>query len=175
MSIVPKSIRDLHAEVIEILAGRLEAKDLHNLLVFDIQLANSILLRLLEWQLNVTWSWIANTDDERRELMRKAIYWHRHKGTKFAIQQALEAIGYRAISLTEGASGNIYDGSITHSGSVRYDGGGTTNWAVFSVSATAPNGRILNEAEYARVRKLIDNMKPARAKLHALSLNSSTT
>ncbi|ACF12738.1 putative phage tail fiber protein [Chloroherpeton thalassium ATCC 35110] len=175
MSIVPESIRDLHAEAVEILSGRLGSEQLEMLLVYDTEEATPALLRLLEWQLNVTWSWIANTDDERRQLLRNAISWHRYKGTKFAIVQALQAIGYSAVSITEGASANIYDGAMSYSGSALYDGGGTTNWAVFSVSATAPEGQTLDDAEYARVRKLINNMKPARTKLQALSLTESGT
>jgi phage tail P2-like protein len=54
------------------------------------------ILDLLAWQFHVEGYELAETDEEKRAVIKKAIELHRYKGTKWAVKKALENIGITA-------------------------------------------------------------------------------
>lgn len=53
-------------------------------------------LDLLAWQWHVDFYELAKNIDTKREMVKSSIKWHRHKGTRGAIIQALEMLGVEA-------------------------------------------------------------------------------
>jgi len=77
------------------LAARISDIDLSPLLVYLVDTVNASALPNLAEQLHILgegWQF-ARDDDERRRLLKRAIELHRHKGTRWAIQQVLETLG----------------------------------------------------------------------------------
>ena len=57
------------------------------------QISNPELLDLLAWQFHIEGYELAQTVEEKRNLIKSAIELHRYKGTKYAIKKVLEALG----------------------------------------------------------------------------------
>jgi P2-related tail formation protein len=45
---------------------------------------------------------LANTDDDKREIVKRSIELHRYKGTEWAIMEALKSIGFTDVALVKG-------------------------------------------------------------------------
>jgi len=63
------------------------------LIVPNIDNAPSNILDLLAWQFHLEGYELAQTDEQKRNMIKKAIELHRYKGTKWAIKGVLEALG----------------------------------------------------------------------------------
>ena len=57
------------------------------------EIEDESLLDLLAWQFHVEGYELAQTIEEKRDLVKNAIELHKHKGTKYAVQKALESVG----------------------------------------------------------------------------------
>jgi phage tail P2-like protein len=57
------------------------------------QIDNEELLDLLGWQFHIEGWDLAKSVEEKRQLIKNAIELHRYKGTKYALQKVLEALG----------------------------------------------------------------------------------
>ena len=57
------------------------------------EIEDESLLDLLAWQFHTESYDLAKTIEEKRNLVKNAIELHRYKGTKYALQRALEAVG----------------------------------------------------------------------------------
>lgn len=100
--LVPPLARDRRSQIIAELAARVSHIDLSPVLVYLIESVDASVLPYLAEQFNVLdegWQY-AQTDAEKRRLLHKAIDLHRHKGTKWAVENALDALGY-ACSVSE--------------------------------------------------------------------------
>ena len=95
--LVPPLAKDARSRVIAELAARVSHIDLSPVLVYLIDSVDASVLPYLAEQFNVLdegWQ-VARPDDEKRRLLHKAIDLHRHKGTKWAVENALDVLGLR--------------------------------------------------------------------------------
>lgn len=99
-SLLPPPLRrDLNCRALETIAARLSTLDLTPLVLYDVDNVPASLLPYLAEQFNVLgdagWD-VADTDDKRRELIKEAIALHKLKGTRYAVQRALDLVGVMA-------------------------------------------------------------------------------
>jgi phage tail P2-like protein len=93
--LVPPLARDARCRVLAELIRRIGAVDLTPVLVYLIDAVNSSVLPYLAEQLHVLdegWA-DARDDASRRKLLKRAIELHRHKGTRWAVETALDVLG----------------------------------------------------------------------------------
>lgn len=124
----------------QIIAERLDA--VHNLVpenrIYLIDQVNADALYPLAQQFDVLgykgW-FLAFTEEQRRALIRRAIELHRYKGTPWSVKEAIKQLGFEDVQLIErvGLAANYYDGSLVFNGSEDFGGGGSGEWATFSV------------------------------------------
>jgi len=94
--LIPPGIKDLNTETLNELIERLGTLDLTPLLVYIIDHVDSSALPHLAWQFHIEGWDIAKTEQDKRNLIKRAIELHRYKGTKWAVINALSAAGYEA-------------------------------------------------------------------------------
>jgi phage tail P2-like protein len=117
--------------------------DLGKLLIYIIDNVDSSLLEHLAWQYDVLGNKgfnLAQTDAQKRAIIKAALELHRYKGSVWSIKEALKSIGYGDAILIEGDN---------------------DSWANFSLKVTLGN-RVLNGAEIDNVVKIVNQYKPAR-------------
>ena len=96
--LIPDGIRDERTGALYELIDRLGNIDLTPLLIYIIDNVDSSALPHLAEQFHITeegWEF-AKTEQEKRELIKKAIEAHKHKGTLYAIKQIFNALGLDA-------------------------------------------------------------------------------
>jgi phage tail P2-like protein len=95
--IIPDGIRDASTEALNGLIDGAGTLDLTPLLVYVIDHVTATALTHLARQFHVTGyeGWLQATNEtERRNLIKTAIAKHRYKGTRYAIRQPIEDLGY---------------------------------------------------------------------------------
>lgn len=113
----------------------------------------------------------ATSDDDKRELIKKAIELHRHKGTPWAIKESLKGVGYGGAQIIEGET--IYlDGLVNLDGEVLL---GSGVWATFKVVLDLGDLKGISASSTALAIKLINEYKNARSKLIGLSFEATLT
>lgn len=156
------------------LSARLESLPVDKALTHLVDAVDARLLPHLAEQFHVTglegWQ-LAQTEAQRRALLRRAIALHRHKGTPWAIREALKAVGFNDIEIEEGLPFNRYDGAIAFSGSDVYAAWG---WAQFRVVADAGDDQPITAEQTARVVETVNAWKPARSHLVDVRHRAST-
>ena len=171
--LIPASIRDVSTFALNELIDRLGTLDITPLLVYLVDDVSASALPHLAEQFHVTawegWS-LADSDTDRRELIKNAIALHRKKGTPWAIKQALTAMGYGGASLTERLATVYADGTVFADGAI--DGSGGLRWALFRARVDLGENKPFNIAEKSKVLAAIDEYKPARSHLYALDIGS---
>ena len=80
------------AEVIDRVFSRLTDEVLQKLFIYIIDNQSEEILNWLAWQFHVEGWELANSIEEKRNLIKNAIELHRYKGTKWAILQVLKAL-----------------------------------------------------------------------------------
>lgn len=160
-------IRDERFRAFLALLDRWDAIDLLPLLPNRVESAPSRLLYALAWQFGVTgvagWD-LADTDDKRRDLIRRSIELHRRKGTPWAIREALRAVGFPDAQVVEGYGRNQFDGAHLYDGDITYSAEAV--WANFAVMPGAPaDGRPVDPARRALLQAVVENWKNARSRL----------
>ncbi|MFW6057695.1 MAG: phage tail protein [Persicimonas sp.] len=139
-SLLPGGIADdRFRELDEVAEERFAALPLSTLLVYLLDHVESSALPALAWQfgaLGDTWS-AAESDTERRELLRQAIARRRRRGTPWAIKDALAALGHPALELQEGTK-------IRRDGSIQRDGfhDRSGHWAKIAVRFDLPDAEV---------------------------------
>lgn len=104
---------------------------------------------------------LAKTEQEKRDLIKRAIELHRYKGTPYGIKEALRSIGFNNTVIQE-RIGSLYNGVLTHNGSVNYGGG---NWATFRVIFDLGNNNGISSVQTADLLGLIEEYKNVRSHL----------
>lgn len=133
--LVPAGIRDARSLALAQLAARLGALPTERLLTALISAVDGSLLPHLAEHYSVTGydGWlIATTDEDRRALILRAIELHIHKGTPWAVKEAIKACGYPDVSMTEHHPTLVFDGSWNFDGS-EYFSSPVGQWALFRV------------------------------------------
>jgi phage tail P2-like protein len=153
---------------------RLEGLNLAVLLVYVVDSAPASALLPLAEQFDVLgwkgWN-LAQTEADKRALIRKAIELHRYKGTGWAIREAIKAVGFDGARIVEGV-GIDYDGEHNHDADITYGGGG--NWATFRVTILLPEAIEVLVDSLDKIRKLIFEYKNARSHLVDITFEVST-
>lgn len=94
--LIPDGIRDSSTEAFNELIERLGTLDLTPLLIYIIDNVHASALPHLAWQFHIEGWELAETEEEKRALIKKAIELHRYKGTKWAVENAIKVLGIDA-------------------------------------------------------------------------------
>lgn len=109
----------------------------------------------------------ATTEQQKRDVIKKAIELHRYKGTPYSIKEALKAIGYYGAVIQERLVNPIYyNGDYLHNGSQIY---GPGHWADFRVIIDLGNGVGVTPQTAAAAVALINEYKNVRSRLRDVS------
>lgn len=151
-TLLPDSIAVPHIMAFDLLARqRLSQIQLDALLVYMIDTVNASALYWLAQQFDVLgykgWK-LADTEDKKRSLIKKAIELHRYKGTIWAIKEALRTVGYPDAVITE---------HVTH-------------WAGFTIQLNAGDTDV-NVDQIAEAVAMVNEYKNVRSHLMGLQFN----
>ncbi len=147
--LIPPGIRDQNSLAINDILDRIGNLDITPVLVYKIDEVIADALPHLAEQFHILgwegWA-LAETEEARRELVRKAIALHRKRGTPWAVKEAVKLLGYdceiveakEIIAAWKAAGGRFLDGSVDLSvgGYLYAPGGGEfeygpTSWAQY--------------------------------------------
>jgi phage tail P2-like protein len=161
----PPLLGDARFQALDQIASRLNEIDLSPLLVYLIDNVHASALPVLAEQFALMgedgWS-LAESDDARRALIKRAIELHRYKGTPWAVREVIRRLGFGEVDLIEGRLVRCRDGSATYNGD--YVHGRSNAWAEYIVKLKQPITR--DQAEKLQV--VIERYAPARSLLIAL-------
>jgi hypothetical protein len=146
---------------------RFQAIDKSVVLMYFIDSAPTLALEALAAQFDVLgWKgWLfADTDDKKRDLLKKAISLHRKKGTPWAIRESLISVGFLGADIIQ-AVGRIYNGAINFDGAENYAGG---FWANFIVRVHIPFAYTPTSSDITTATRIINEYKNERSFLTAL-------
>ncbi|RAJ00481.1 phage tail P2-like protein [Chitinophaga skermanii] len=134
-------IKAIHAAI----ERRITEFDLSDLLVYIVNTAPASYLPLLAENFNVlgyNGFLLAQTDNEKRELIKNALLLQRYKGTPWAIKEALRSLGYGDCIITE---------NVTH-------------WATFRITLNL-QGKTLGLDEIQNIIETVNAYKNIRSHL----------
>lgn len=143
---------------------RIDGIDLTPLMMYVIDTTDVDALPFLAEQFHVLgwegWA-LAVTEQDRRNLIKRAIELHKFKGTPWSIKNALKAVGFGAVTISEGV-GFDYNGEQTFDGTNNYQGG---HWANFRVKVEVPDDRPMTEGDLTTILAMILEYKNVRSHL----------
>lgn len=114
---------------------------------------------------------LAQTEQQKRDVIKRAIELHRYKGTPWSIKEALRAIGYYDATIQERLINQIYyEGAYNHNGSQVY---GPGHWADFRVKIDLGNDQGVTAQSASDAVALILEYKNARSRLRDVSYEST--
>lgn len=117
------------------------------------------LLPWLAWAMGVD-EWQADwREGQQRAAIRDSLALQRHKGSVWAMKQAVAAAGLGSARIIEGNSGHRHDGKARHGGRIKH--GEPSQWAVCKVVLSTP----LKNADAANTRRMLTAVMPARCHL----------
>lgn len=101
------------------------------------------------------------TDQDRRNLIKRAIELKRYQGTNYGIRRAVQSVGYYDIEIIEGAVA-VYDARFKHDAMIKYGAG---NWACFAVILDIGEKKGISLEETTEAIELINDVKRAATRL----------
>lgn len=151
-SLLPPPLRrDLNMRALETVAARLSSIDLSPLVVYDIDNVQANLLPYLAEQFDVLgdagWD-LTKNDDERRALVKEAIWLHKIKGTPYAVRRALDILGVVA-TLVEWWQ--------------RKPKGTPHTFSIFLSLKAQPANAVIDAERVAQIQRAVSYWKPARS------------
>lgn len=152
MTLLPPNRSALEEAADQILAARIEGIDVPIRNIWNPDLCPAALLPWLAWALSVDeWdsSW---SETQQRQVVKNSIIIHRHKGTRGALEAALESLGF----------------SVTIIEWWEKDPKGTPG--TFDLNILVPAGYKVNEATYAEVERMAMKAKNTRSHLGIIQL-----
>lgn len=172
--LLPRSVAfDPAVAAFEDLAARTGDIDLKSLLIYAIDTVDASALVFLAEQFDVEgfggWA-LTETEQDRRELIKRAIELHRYKGTPYAIKEALRSVGFGSVRIDEGISAYM-NGFFSMDGEIDM---GHLGWADFRVVIDLAEypGEVVG-ASQTLLKALIDVYKPARSHLTDIKFTQS--
>lgn len=107
---------------------------------------------------------------QTRAFLSRVIALYRKKGTPWAMEQALAALGYPDITIIEGGKDATiyYDAEINYDGQYLHGGG---NWATFRVIIHLHGAQLPDAEATLAINNVIDGFKPARCRLTSLTFD----
>lgn len=161
--LIPAAIRDDSARAYNEMLDRYAVLGLEVLLVNIIDLVPAAALPFLLEQFHVAGvegGALAETDQQRRELIKGSIGMHKKKGTPGAMRRAIRAAGCGEVEIVERPGEFKHDGSRHRNGLMTHGQVGG-EWAVYSIIMQRPFTR--GQADL--VRSLCEEFAPARSQL----------
>lgn len=160
---------------LDALGRRLEAIDPAGLLVYAPDIVADSALYALAWQFDVLGDKgfiLAETTDEKRALIKRALELHRHKGTPWALKEVVRAVGFADAEVIERPVKRYHDGTFQHD---RSDFFGTPGpqWALFRVSVDLGEDKGISTEAGARIRGGVLAYKNARSTLQHVGFVSN--
>lgn len=137
-------------------AARMSTIELESLLVYVIDSVSASALPTLARQFDVegfVGYGVATNDEQRREIIKRAIELKRYMGTVFAIKEAMKTVGYTDSVLTEGID----------------MGNPLIDWARFSIDSELGDTVGLDGVSQSNLAKLIREYKNVRSYLEGIS------
>lgn len=95
----------------------------------------------------------------------------RHRGTVWAVREALRAVGYADALIDEGLPPLTHDGATLYNGVDDYSGG--SRWALFRVVADIGEDRGVGGDELERLLRLVGQAKPVRSVLREVAYRAA--
>ena len=159
-----------HVKAFDIIfRNNVEGLDLNPLLIYMIDTVPAAALPYLAEQFDILgykgWRF-AVTEQQQRDLLKKAIELHRYKGTPWSIKESIRRAGYADAAIYEGV-GQFLDGTWLLNASVTLNGLG--NWACFRVIFDLGNDKGISAQETSDIQELVNEYKNARSKLVDIS------
>ena len=172
-SIIASGVQGTHIRAFgEIASERFAALQIELALIYLVDRVDVDALLPLASQFDVLGvkGWMfADTEQKKRDLIKKAIELHRYKGTPWAIKEALASLGYSATLIERPNSVQRYfDGSIRYTGDEMF---GTRHWSWFkaTISLDALGGYVPTIEERNTAIAVINEYKNARSHLLLLA------
>lgn len=119
--------------------------------------------------------YLAQTEQDQRDLVKKAIELHRTKGTPYAIKEAIKNFGYSDVTIQERILSNLqayHNGVFRRNGTLRH---GLGHWATFRVIINPGQTGEVSAQVVAVIIALINEYKNARSHLIDLTWDLSET
>lgn len=161
--LIPASIKDVSTEAYNEMLEKLSDLDLSSLLVYVIDRVDASALPALIDQFHVSGvegATLAETDANRRELVKNSIAIHRGKGTPGAVRRAISAAGFGDSTVYERPGDLKYDGVRHYDGLSTY-GQVPGQWVTYHVILS----RAVTNDQAQLIRELCDEFAPARCRL----------
>lgn len=95
----------------------------------------------------------------------------RHRGSVWAVREALRAAGYAGATIEEGLPALRYDGSFLYNGQDDYSGG--SRWALFKLTADIGENQGVGNEELDRLIRLVNRAKPVRSKMREVGYQAT--
>jgi len=142
-----------------------------NIIYSNIENVNENLLDILAIQFSIDGYDLAITIEEKRNIIKKAILLHKHKGTPFSIKESIKALGYYDCNIIQDKQPILYDGQYNYDNNFTYSE--TTRWALFDVIIDIGESKELTHSTINKLIDLINQYKNERSHLNLLSFKST--
>ena len=156
-------------QALDLINQRISTLPLNCLFVWDIDHVDVSALAFVADQFSLTdemcWS-LATTEAQQRALIKQSIEIHAHKGSPWAVQQLCYLLGFGDVTIIEGLSNWVYDGTVTFDGSHTF--GDSAGWAKYMLVMPSP---ISNEIGHLLYQALL-KVAPARCHLSIMDYRS---
>ncbi len=175
--LIPAGYRDERSRMVAHLAVTFGAMPTEQLLVYLVDLAQEDLLPHLAEQFSVLGydGWLlTSTADDRRALIKKALELHLYKGTPWAVKEAIKAVGYPDVAITERPAKRYRDGTWNHD-RTDYHGTPTNQWALFRVLVELAEAQGLSTGARDLIAGGVNAYKNLRSWLQHLGFRSRLT
>lgn len=143
---------------------RFASLELEKILIMMVDTCDSKALPFLAQQFDLLgvkgWNQ-AKTDQDRRDLVKRAIELKRYLGTDYAIKRAVQSVGYYDAAVIK-APTIMYDGHFHHDGTVTYGAG---SWATIAVILDIGERKGISPSETNEAIDLINEYKNGRTLL----------
>jgi len=146
-------------------------EEIDSLLVYLIDRVNASAFDLLAWQFHVEGYELAQSEIEKRNIIKRSIELHRYKGTVWAVREAIKSCGYKDVEIEERLPEVKYDGQYYYAGTEDHAGG--TRWALFKVLIDIGESKSLTVSDIQRLISLINEYKNVRSHLKDLTFKST--
>lgn len=153
----------------ELMDETFENLDINTMLVYLVDLVKPKLLPYLADQFSLIdeAAWLlAESVDAKRDLIKNSAQLHRYKGTPWAIREVIRLLGFGEVTIQEGLSNQVRNGSIARDGNHVH--GNPAAWPLYRVFLNRP---ITND-QAALVRRLLLSVAPTRCRLVSLDYQS---